>query len=329
MESQNQELETLIELYKEEKLKLPDKEKARLEEEIWVLAKGSAGLRADYNPYYRRDWLTKVFGGGPSEYDNRMYLLRVGDAAEELWERIANQSLKLGAAALLLRNAKASVHKSGKSLKGEISALLISNQDPVTAAKVVPEIVEVKELKRKKVVRKTHVDKETRQSAEIIKQSVEKSAPGVSSRQVSSREFVSKIEAVCNEFAREHLGDGVDEFIAKGIISEFVWWGRVAFDIMRQSIKQLKEDTRKDRLDKVGRTKFAVACEVLGISRAVFGKDIDLNKAKKRMFTRAAQLHPDRHNGIVSEAMKAEYDAVNSAYAILVHYTEQLQENRK
>lgn len=312
-----QDLETLVCLYREESTKLSEREKAGLEEDIWTLVKRSDEPVVRGAPNVRREWLTGKLGGRAGDYDHRFFLVRVNSAADELWDRIERQALKLSAAAIVLRKAKANTRVSGRTLKEEVGIVLRGQSVAAVASEVVK-----KDSPRKKLVRKQS-DKTD------AKKPIEKPDLSHGSRKIQQKDFLARVEALCMEFARDQLDGEADEFLTVEIVSEFVWWARVACDSMKQSIKQLRDDTKRDRLDKVGRARFAIACEVLGVRGAVFGKEIDLDKAKKRMFLRAASLHPDRHGGVVSDAMKDEYNAVNGSYAVLVHYMEQIRENSK
>ncbi|MGH9919815.1 MAG: hypothetical protein ACRD6W_13245, partial [Nitrososphaerales archaeon] len=74
------------------------------------------------------------------------------------------------------------------------------------------------------------------------------------------------------------------------------------------------------RLSRVSRDNLREAAEVLGVS-VVWGRDVDLKKAKKIMLTRAAQLHPDQ-KGPQTDQQKAEYRAVIEAYKTIERYME-------
>ena len=286
-------MDQLIEQYKQTKTTLTEKQKSELEREIWFqysLGKGR-GFTKDIG---QREWFRNKFGGTAKEYQDRASLINAGSWVEPLWQKL-DSGLAISTAINLMRKARNFAAASGFSYENGLKKAL-------------------EEYESLRLICHNSSGKEFRKSAPFSK-SKSKTGPVD-----NSGEFFRQVKILTEELLNVKLM-GVDSYLAEQTKTEFLDWIKEGYENLKKSIYKQRNDMKKENMAKIGRTRFAQACEVLGIQSA-FGKPINLHKVKKAKFFRVKPLHPDKNSG--SHAHQEEYQAVIEAYNLLEEYARQI-----
>lgn len=301
----SQRLITLTEEYKHKKDGLSEQQKAELENEIWFVYGTICGKRREE----RRIWFTSQFGGTQAEYDDRANLVNSGKEVEQLWRRLDKGMLRR-TAVMLLREGKQRFHSENfnKNKTGEITLTeaikgVLEEYDKIEADK----IEAAKNAVPKKKAKKAKPDSGKSTSEDPANK---------------SKKFFQSVRTLTDEFLKERLKE-VDPYFAKEISEEYVDWIREGYDDLRKKVSKHRADAKKERVGKIGRTRFQNACEILAI-RGTFGKPVDLMAAKRCKMQRVKQLHPDKNEG--NRETEREFQSVVEAYDLIQEYMEQLGE---
>ncbi len=308
-------LEELVQLYRETQDTLSEWEKAELENQIWEARfdREGPGLSRISE---RREWFRNKFGGNCNIYEKRSALFRSREWTQPIWDKI-NGGMPLTTAYPLYKRAKELSKVSGDSEQKSLEIILKNPRaglppiPPPSGVQVItaPPVIAPKE----EPIPVIHHKKE-----KINPKEEPSETPQIS----NSKEYFRRMKDLTDSFVKSSLVD-IEPYLADQLSQEFTGWVREAYDDLRRKVsKHRQEASRTDNPRKrVSRAVFKRACEVLAF-QAVFGKSLDLRAAKRRMITRARDLHPDRRDG--STETVAEYRAVVEAYQVLEQYTDEM-----
>jgi hypothetical protein len=302
------ELKELLAQYRANGKSMSEKAKAIAESSIWNVWQNTAGM-----PKYkdRRHWASATFGGAPAEYEIRSQLLQAGPWVDSLWALI-DEGISRSSVRQLFRQART-----------------VAAGEKISLAEAVQNVID--EYKKKGHEAHTPDGKVYRRMSPLEKQRSQPPPEDVpiemdmdSTQNRRSKQFLLRLSALSDEFLRTSVPglSGIDDMSMKLAKDEFISFVREAAEDLRRRVYIMRAQSKKDRTreSRVSRDKLRQASEVLGMS-VVWGRDLDLRKAKKIMITRCAQLHPDRTGGM-NEQQKAEYTAVVEAYKTLERYME-------
>lgn len=292
-------METFEEIVKEYEAgqdQFTQKQKAELERRIWSLRPDKGGMA--------RQWFSKRFGGPENYYEKRLRLAGAPQKlTEPLWNLIDKEGWSLALAVETLNTAEKRALTNGTIAVDELTKC-IDEYNKNTTVKV----VDGKVIRRRKVGPKTKSRKA-------------RSAPSVPSE---VQEFKNKLRTFIFDYTDKALEE-TDSYEMKLIKRELFDWIEDGIDTFQRKLYRLKTNSKEERLySRIGKTRFTQAIDVLGLkpTEFVFGKSIDLKKAKKAFLERARTLHPDSNQG--SHAKQEEFQAVNDAYNLLKEYNDQL-----
>jgi hypothetical protein len=303
------ELKELLAQYKGSSAQMSEKAKAIAENNIWNVWQNTAGM-----PKYkdRRHWAAATFGGAPAEYEIRSQLLQAGPWVEPLWAMI-DDGISRSSVRNLFRQARTSAIKK-KLPPAEALSLAIDEYNKTGHQAHTPD---------GRVYRRMSPLEKQRSQPPPSMSDVPTEMDMDSSQNRRSKQFLSRLTALADEFLRTSVPglSGIDEMGAKIAKEEFVSFVREAAEDLRRRVYVLRSQMKRDRTaaSRVSREELRYASEILGIP-IVWGRDLDLRKAKKIMLQRCAQLHPDK--GATTEQQKAEYSAVVEAYKTCERYME-------
>lgn len=314
-------LEELIELYRVNLETMTEWDKAVLESQIWDLRATKEGPGVS-RLGERREWFQNKFGGTYAQYERRAALYHARDWTQPLWEKIKGGS-SLNDVYNYYKRAKELGKLNGKpgpsAFRASLELVLVDKNaglpPPVVVVKPVPEQRAVPSPKEKEE-EPAPEPKEAAHRRPVDYQDVT-GLPQIS----NSKEYLRRMKELTDDFVRSSLGD-IDPYQADILTAEFMGWIREAYDDLRRKVSKYRQEANSESTKKrVSKEAFKRACEVLSF-RGTFGKPIDLRAAKKRMFVRARDLHPDSNEGSTEKV--AEYDAVQKAYRVLEQYTEEV-----
>jgi hypothetical protein len=304
----NDDIKKLVAQYKESFSSMTEKKRAEEERDLYLLANpnGRDGKGG------KREWLAAYVGGATQHFEQRAMLLTAGPWVNPLWEMFDKDTSR-STIIQLFRNARNTMVR--KQIPGE-EALKITLDEYNNRGH------EARTSSGKTYRRMSPLEKQRSSPPSPMKDmSIEMDMDASQNRR--SKQFFSQMTALSDEFVRTSLVrvSGIDELTIKIAKDEFTSFIQEACNDFRRRVYVMRSASKKDhvRAARITREKLREAAEVLGIS-IVWDQDIDLRKAKKIMFRRCAQLHPDHSN--TSDEQKAEYRAVVEAYNIIERYME-------
>jgi hypothetical protein len=271
---------------------------AQLEHEIWDavrLVDGNAA--ADGRKINLREWFVSYFKGNASAYETRGAVLRAGEWAGVLFERIDDQTLTLSGVRRCLRATKALVGKEKVPPARALAAVLDAFDGTADSLNGVTAL-----------------------------------RPGAGSPAgiTASKGFKARTLQAASDFASHSMeGHEIEPMKRQQIVEEFqASLGRAVDDLLLD-ISRTKGDARKAAIDTIGPRRFAHACEVLGVS-ARFGKPLNARTVRQAYRRRASALQRtvDVATGCndtskAAQAAHAELQAVNGAHDLLRAYAKQ------
>src|SRR5512135_182690 len=304
------ELKELLDQYRANHQVMSEKAKAIAEKDIWSVWQNTASM-----PKYerRRDWVAATFGTSGREFGIRSQLLQAGAWVDPLWALIDDG---------MSRNSVLKMFQSARTraLKERIS--------PSEALqKVIDEYNktghESRTAEGQIFRRMPPLERQRSQPPPAIEDvPVEMDMDSTQNRR--SKQFMLRLTALTDEFLRTSVPglSGIDEMSMKLARDEFISFIREAGEDLRRRVYVMRAQSKKDlvRASRVSRDELRQAAEVLGLS-VVWGRDLELRKAKKIMIQRCAHLHPDK-TGSMTEQQKDEYTAVVQAYKTCERYME-------
>ena len=305
----NEDLKKLIDQYKEEFSSMSEKRKAEEERDLYLLA----------NPDQRggkREWMVKHLGGHAQHYEQRSMLIMAGPWVNPLW-KMFDEGVTRNSIIQLFRQARDLIANKHMTSEGALTQVINTYNSTGYEART-PEGRRYRKM--------TPMEKQRSQPppANI---SIEMDMDTTQNRR--SKQFLLRLVALTDEFVRTSLVglSHIDSLEMKITTDEFTSYVREACDDFRRRVYNMRSSAKKERVRqaRVNRDELREAAEVLGIS-VVWDQDVDLRKAKKIMFRRAAQLHPDK-TGPVSNEQKTEFTAVQEAYKTLERYMEGRKSN--
>lgn len=284
-------LERLVEEYRKI---LPEKghnkEKAKLEHDIWGLAKYLVKQDPDGGGHSRRTWLRDTFGTPPGISDHRVGVYVAGAWAHSLFDLMDEERISTRNAAILLRKTKKLAKKHSRTPGGVFKELLAQYDGTLYS------------------IENAVLEGEVQTGAVDLNGS----ARGLTLK------FKSNVRHLAHEYVKNVTRKvDLDVEQQKKLMAQFsADIDQVLQDLVR-NVNTRKQQAKEEGLDKIGSSTFYWACEVLGIS-GTFGKDIDLQLVGKQTRIRARDLHPDRNN---NPSARVEYENVTRASEILHQYS--------
>lgn len=304
------ELKELLAQYRTNSRSMSEKAKAIAENNIWDVWQNTASM-----PKYerRRDWVAATFGTAGREFGIRSQLLQAGSWVDPLWALIDGG---------LSRNSVLKMFRASKE-----RAL----REKIPLAEAVQKVIdeysqmghEARSAQGRVFRRMSPLEKQRSQPPPAI-EDVPVEMDMDSSQNRRSKQFLMRLTALTDEYLRTSVPglSGIDEMSMKLAREEFVSFVREAGEDLRRRVYAMRAQSKKDlvRASRVSRDELRQAAEVLGLS-VVWGRDLELRKAKKIMIQRCAHLHPDK-TGSMTEQQKDEYTAVVQAYKTCERYME-------
>jgi hypothetical protein len=281
---------------------------ALLEHKIWKLVKQRHGARVTKKVGERRDWMSKEFGGSTSTYDQRAKIFNAGKWAHVLFEKMDKDNMPLIHASEIVTHIKEGLKldPSGKPkvLLEQVLESYTGQYKDIRAVQWVTQPRSKRPADRKKGRR-----------------GIGPKSPEAVSLGIRSRKYKEDVKALTKEFLDASLAtlDHTDPYLRDKIIESFNLSIDQTVEEFRYELDTLKKETRLGfkSIHQVGKRRFDVACEVLQLHDAAYGKPIDMKKVARRMRIRARDLHPDRNP---TPEAKEEYQAVTDAFKTLQDY---------
>lgn len=276
-------------------------EHARLEDLIWDNIKAAHGRGiTQARMGERRDWFSKRFGGKPSYYEGRAMLYSAGEWAHIIFHAIDSDNMSLLFARQCIHRAKALARLHGIAPRTALEAVISQFQGTTKSID-------------NTVIKASHVAASAQEPAEGT----------------SSKGFKYSIMHQAKAFAEASMeGYDVEPMVREKACDEFeVSLARVIKDFLH-TVSRKKSEAKRDGLEKIGTTRFAYACEVLGLP-IKFGAKLARRRLDKSFRERAAPLRRkiDSPNSAADkEALQAAADElrrVNDAYELLMVYVKQ------
>lgn len=343
--------DVVTELIRQYRLRAPTlsgRERARLEQELWVSAQPQE--------MYREQWLAQNLGESQRTYRWRHTLLRATWEADALWRHVDAGDMSLEDACALLQEVRGLSPANAKDFDAAMQLVLEKFAARATAAPVRSMSGPVMPAPAAAPVSAQAPDR----GGGKRPPSVEQARRGGHARAAQRRARMAQAaaasvnatgEADFNKMMRSaalHALDQylkslpdqgrLDEYLVKRVREDFVAWVESGVESFFRDVRRLQTDARRDQLTRIGRTRFADACDVLALSTQLekdgvrFGQPLSAKQAKKlrelvrtRHHARSRELHPDRHGNGVSEQLKAEYNAVQEARAVLEEYVREME----
>lgn len=323
----------LIRQYKAKEHSLSGRERARLEQELWVSAQPQ-------QERYRERWLSQQLGEPQRTYRWRSMLLRASWEADALWKRIDAGTLSLEVAVDLLHQVQSLTPSDAKDFDAAMQLVLESFQktappptsEPASPTPAKPDSgggrrpPSVEAARRGGQIRGAQRRAQVRAAAAASVKPTDEAAFGKMMQSAAAQALDQFWKSLPNK-------QRLDEYLVKRIQDDFVAWVDAGVDAFVRDLRRIQKDAHRDQLTRIGRSRFSDACNVLTISMQLekeglrFGQKLSPKQAKKlrelvrtRHHARSRELHPDRQGGGVSEQLKAEYNAVQEARAVLEEY---------
>lgn len=215
--------------------------------------------------------------------------------ADPVFDRIDNHGMSYTMAAKLVRRASKRAKTSGE----------------LTVAQALK--LEMDELREKRLI-----IPHTSKSENPVKRAA--------SRGNASKGLISGIELLVEEYI-ETTSAGIEPYLVSKYKGDFLATIKIAYQEFTFAMSRARQSHKLTTIEKVGKKRFSQACQVLGLSKAVFGKPINLLDVKRRKNKRAVELHPDKHQGLPAsqlEKIEQEFNVVMDAYRVLETYAETL-----
>jgi hypothetical protein len=140
----------------------------------------------------------------------------------------------------------------------------------------------------------------------------------------AAKKLLANIESLVQEYLDE-TSESVDPYLIAKCKADFIDTIKIAYADLRSALIYARSDSKDTVLEKVGKKRFEQACQVLGMTKAKFGKPISLTEIKRRKNRRAIELHPDRNQNLPESQQKKlehEFSVVIDAYKVLEMYAQ-------
>ena len=307
-------LDGLMAEYRARRDKLTQREKAQTEANIWRLMKSIIGPGVT-KEYEKRDWLKAEFGGTTAEYDDRAQIWRYGAWADPLWKHIDEKGLPLHTAILISRRVKNLAANSGASLV----TVLAQELENYESSGYRVQTKDGRVFRAKRPYQKPPPSLDLRAPTKFTPPRPTYKTPVPVK---NSKDFMAQARDLVDELAAATL-PSIDEYIVSELKTDLLEWIKQGWDEFRRKSNFHRADAKREKLAKIGATRFRQACEVLGL-KATFGKTFEREKLRKCYVKRVTPLHPDKNNG--SHERQHEYEAVVDAYRLLCDYLDQMKE---
>lgn len=253
----------------------------------------------------RNEWIRNTLGVKTQDYEMRSMLLRAGQWVDHLW-KMHDHGTPIRTIVRLFREAR-----------DEASTKQVSHHQALEKV--------INQYENTGFLAHTKDGKIYRRPGPSMKTEIGTPFSQSDNQKTRSSNFISQVSTLATEYVRTSiLPSGLDEVEIQKPIDEFVSFVNEACEDLRKRVTSIRSHGLKDaKKQKISRDGLRRACEVLGIS-AVYGRPVNLRSAKKIMFKRAAELHPDK---CASTTSTREYQAVIEAYHDLETYMEGLKTN--
>ncbi len=257
---------------------LTQKERAVLEQQLWEGVKVPGTDRGAS--------LRDLLGVGQNALDARFQLLRLGDAADPLWQRV-EKDMTLETALHLLRSAKS----SGATLEEVISAYDEAAKKPGA-------------------VRSIGEGKTVVVGFKFVR-------PSEPTTKKGARAFNSSVRALVTAYLNSELEDQ-PEAVRESLADDLFFGLRVLLDDLNAAVAKKRKESKdeKEVLQHPTLRQVKEACNVLGVPVNRTGQ-FDMAEAKRKYRKMAATFHPDRNTN--PDVVK-QYHAVNEAWNLLKEY---------
>lgn len=286
-------LDDLIAEYKRTATSLTAKERAKLEQVIWLCVPNAVRRRT-----FRRDWLQDNLGVTHYQSEGTNRLLNAGGISDPIWERVDSKEMTVQVAAQILRMAKKKAEEGH-----DIVSVIASYLEVYDAAKC-SYLTPKGQVKIKKGV--------MRKIGQLFPSSNRK--PGK-----SGRDFWQNLRALIRDYVTEHLAES-DQMMKDKVLTQLEIDLKTVIEEARMRINSEKArgtsyipTNGKSQIEKV-----KASCRVLRIDYSNGNIDLDAAKKKKRMMARL--YHPDLHGG--SEEHREKYEQILEAYRVIENYME-------
>ena len=339
----------LCRIYESLRERLTQRELAMREEELWTSAK------PDDVP--RKVWLYRLFKEPTRIYDGRARLLHVGRAADVLWQALEARTLKMEDAVRILVDARAlSTGKTELAVAVQLQLEEFWTRQP--KAPPPPPVPSPKGGRRppsreaavRGGQRLAEIRRQQRERA--TEEAARKTAPVPEDTLVFRNGTRATVTELLDTFitGRQQQHE-FDPYLLGKVRQDFLAWVESGITTVFSEIRKLQDHAHRDKLVKIGNTRFVDACGVLCITAQAgqrlnqkgaaavrkllqFGRRLSPDEAalfrklvRTRHHERSRELHPDRRtNGSsLSENELAEYNAVQEARAVLEDYIRQVE----
>ncbi len=282
---------TLVDQYKSQSAGMSQREMAILERRIWQLASPTLA-RTPGALLSKREWLSNTLETTPYAIEGRSTLLGYGDAADELWQRIA-EGMPLRTCVKLMRDAKMRSAVNGSELRDEIQKMLKEYDELPTA--VLPD---------GKVIHKRPPNMMPKPTEEPPEESAQDDDPKL---------FWANLRGMISVYFHTRLS-GIDQGIVEKLWRDFEVDLKVLLDHFQHKLDRTKRDDAH-RKQAVTRSQVIQACHTLHMEPPPGKIDAEFKKRAKRNYHKlAAVYHPDKSG---TQDTRGLFDSVRAAYQIL------------
>lgn len=330
---------------------MTEEQRARAEHEIWCAFPATKQADPVHDGADAAVWLRKRFGGPAKDYHLRAQLLAAGVAANPLWEAIRSGQLSLVEAHHVLGRATTEAAQPE-----EVSLFIPLALEEYVASRPVPTPVppavahrqhelRVQAGKKGAEARRTKYGTAQPLTTATRKRLSAAKTPEKRRARRGSDEATKAFRLRIFDAVRPLIGElttraDLDPHFVERARVDFEEWLDTAVTNFLHDLRRAREEAARGKLDRIGRVRFAQACEMLGIFKiagkpVVFGRQLDEESAlafaklvRERQHKVSRKLHPDRMSRQPTEPERAEFQAVQEARDILDDYIRQMTESK-
>lgn len=313
------ELTHLVEKYK---TLTSHKERASLEETIWVKFYASRSTASGEKKPLRRQVLAELLGVPQSSIDLRSQFFHCDPpVADLIWDLLDNKSLPLHTAVKTLRTAVRRSRTNGEPLFNSLAGLISSMNPKDNSHGHTVHLSTGRVFFRKNRGSLKPDDpplvKDSPKDPEILNSNETTNDPNVwmSIRKLLSQDI-------------ERRMSGMDKTVSDALWHDIDIELKVFIDSLQSKIYRVKRREVSGQgatIAALSRAKIMYACRTLHMDPPdKHGKPIDMQFARRMKRKLGALYHPDNHGG--SDAERPRYEAVMQAYDILEQYMSTLEE---
>ena len=282
-------MDDLIKQYKDGEAVLSQKEKARIEQDLWDLT-----TPEDRKTEYRRDYLKRILGLSISETEARSRLLNAGPDVQVLWDRVERKELSIRTASDILARARQHALQVGIRLSESLPRY-IEEYDSRANVRTTPNGAQVRYDFKHKI--REDLTKESQFWVALgnsIVEFVESKWPAIdpSDLTILTKEFKTDLKIITSHFQ-----------------------SKIQRAVERNS------STKKAAPVAVDRKSLIRACITLHMDPPKDGAPVDMVKVSKQKRVLARTYHPDTTGG--DEVLNEKYLAVMEAFDVLEAYSKQ------